>query len=124
MTNREFYTAIAAIETIPADLKEFAEAAIAKMDETNAKRKAKAAESTEPSKKALENAPLINEAYAVLGTETKVASDVAEAMGINVQKASYLLRTLVAEGRATVEEIKVPKRGQVKAYTAVIADAE
>lgn len=123
MTNREFYTAIAAIETIPAELKEFAEAAIVKMDETNAKRKAKAAENTEPSKKALENAPLINEAYTVLGTETKTASDVAEAMGINVQKASYLLRTLVAEGRATVEEIKVPKKGTVKAYTAVAVEA-
>jgi predicted ArsR family transcriptional regulator len=90
------------------------------MDETNAKRKEKNAE--KPSKKAEENAPLVNEAYTVLGTETKVASDVAEAMGINVQKASYLLRTLVAEGRATVEEIKVPKRGTVKAYTAVIAE--
>ena len=122
MTNREFYTAVMAIENAPADVVEFAEAAITKMDETNAKRKEKAAENTEPSKKALENAPLINEAYTVLGTETKIASDVAEAMGINVQKASYLLRTLVAEGRATVEEIKVPKRGTVKAYTAVIAE--
>jgi hypothetical protein len=44
-------------------------------------------------------------------------------MGVNVQKASYLLRTLVAEGRATVEEIKVPKKGQVKAYTAVAVEA-
>ncbi len=121
MTNREFYTAIAAIETIPAELKEFAEAAIVKMDETNAKRKEKAAD--KPSKKAEENAPLVNEAYTVLGTETKTASDVAEAMGVNVQKASYLLRTLVAEGRATVEDIKVPKKGLVKAYTAVAVEA-
>lgn len=121
MTNREFYTAITAIETIPAELKEFAEAAIVKMDETNAKRKEKAAE--KPSKKAEENAPLVNEAHTVLGTETKTASDVAEAMGINVQKASYLLRTLVAEGRATVEDIKVPKKGTVKAYTAVAVEA-
>lgn len=122
MTNREFYTAVMAIENAPADIVEFAEAAIVKMDETNAKRKEKAAD--KPSKKAEENAPLVNEALTVLGTETKTASDVAEAMSVNVQKASYLLRTLVAEGRATVEDIKVPKRGLVKAYTAVIADAE
>ena len=121
MTNREFYTAVMAIENAPAEIVEFAEAAIVKMDETNAKRKEKAAE--KPSKKAEENAPLVNEAHAILGTETKTASDVAEAMGINVQKASYLLRTLVAEGRATVEDIKVPKKGTVKAYTAVAVEA-
>ena len=121
MTNREFYTAVMAIENAPADVVEFAQTAITKMDETNAKRKEKAAD--KPSKKAEENAPLVNEAYTVLGTETKTASDVAEAMGVNVQKASYLLRTLVAEGRATVEDIKVPKKGLVKAYTAVAVEA-
>jgi hypothetical protein len=93
------------------------------MDETNAKRKAKAAENTAPSKKALENAPLIDEAYTVLGTETKTAADVAAAMAINPQKASYLLRELVKQGRATVEDIKAPKKGTVKAYTAVAVEA-
>ena len=34
MTNREFYTAVMAIENAPADVVEFAEAAIAKMDAT------------------------------------------------------------------------------------------
>ena len=121
MTNREFYTAIAAIETIPAELKEFAEAAIVKMDETNAKRKEKAA--GKPSKKAEENAPLVEEAFVVLGTETKTAADVAAAMGVSTPKATHLLKTLVAQERATVEDIKVPKRGTVKAYTAVAVEA-
>ena len=122
MTNREFYTAVIGIENAPADVVEFAKAAIVKMDETNAKRKEKAAD--KPSKKAIENAPLVEEALVVLGTETKTAADVATAMGVTTPKATYLLKTLVAQERATVEDIKVPKKGTVKAYTAVIADAE
>jgi Fic family protein len=110
-----------AIENAPADVVEHAEAAIAKIDETNAKRKEKNAE--KPSKKAEENAPLVEEAFVVLGTETKTASDVAAAMGVSTPKATYLLKTLVAEGRATVEDIKVPKKGTVKAYTAVAVEA-
>ena len=121
MTNREFYTAVMAIENAPADVVEHAEAAIAKIDETNAKRKEKNAE--KPSKKAEENAPLVEEAFVVLGTETKTASDVAAAMGVSTPKATYLLKTLVAQERATVEDIKVPKCGTVKAYTAVAVEA-
>ena len=120
MTNREFLNAIASTETIADELREHAAAALVKLDEANAKRKEKAAE--KPSKKAEENAPLVIEAVASLGTDTKVAADVAEAMGISVQKASYLLRTAVAEGKATVEDIKVPGKGTVKGYTAVIAE--
>jgi hypothetical protein len=121
MTNREFFTNISNGVITELEI-EHAKTALVKMDETNAKRKAKAAESTEPTKKALENAPLIDEAYTVLGTETKTAADVAAAMAINPQKASYLLRELVKQGRATVEDIKAPKKGTVKAYTAVIAE--
>ena len=119
MTNREFLTNVAS-NTITEDEIAYAQAALVKLDETNAKRKEKAAE--KPSKKAEENAPLVIEAVASLGTDTKVAADVAEAMGISVQKASYLLRTAVAEGKATVEDIKVPGKGTVKGYTAVIAE--
>ena len=119
MTNREFLTNVAS-NTITEDVIAYAEAALVKLDETNAKRKEKAAE--KPSKKAEENAPLVTAAIEALGTETKTASDIAEAMGISVQKASYLLRTAVAEGRATVEDIKLPKKGATKAYTVVAAE--
>ena len=119
MTNREFLTNVAS-NTITEDEIAYAQAALVKLDETNAKRKEKAAE--KPSKKAEENAPLVTAAIEALGTETKTASDIAEAMGITVQKASYLLRTAVAEGRATVEDIKLPKKGPTKAYTAVAAE--
>jgi ribosomal protein S25 len=117
MTNREFLTAVAAIENVPADIKEHAEAAIAKMDATNEARKNK------PSKKATENAPILEQiANEILTSEAQTASAIAEAAGISVQKASALLRQLVADGKATVTEVKVPKRGVQKAYAAVDAE--
>lgn len=119
MTNREFFTNIAN-GTLTDVEKEFAVAAIEKLDATNAKRKEKAAEGK--SKKALENAPLADEAFTHLGSETKTASDIATAMSISSPKATVLLKMLVADGRATVEDIKVPGKGTVKGYTAVIAE--
>ena len=118
MTNREFLTAVAAIENVPADIKEYAEAAIAKMDATNEARKNK------PSKAAVENAPIMDQIFnEVLSGEAMTASAVAEAIGISVQKANALLRALVADGRAEATEVKVPKRGVQKAYTKADADA-
>jgi Fic family protein len=112
-----------AIENVSTELKEFAEAAIAKMDETNAKRKEKAKETDASAKWAEENAELIEQAYATLGTETKIAAEVAEALGISTSKATHVLKHLVATERATVADMKVPKRGTVKAYTAVVVEA-
>jgi predicted ArsR family transcriptional regulator len=60
----------------------------------------------------------------VLSDEALTAATVAEAIGVSVQKANALLRALVAEGRAEVTEVKVPKRGVQKAYTKATADAE
>ena len=119
MTNREFLTAVVAIENVPADIKEHAEAAIAKMDATNEARKNK------PSKKSEENAPIMDQIVnEILTSEAQTAATIAEAAGISVQKASALLRQLVDAKRATVTEVKVPKRGVQKAYSAIIADAE
>lgn len=119
MTNREFLTAIANMENISEELKAEATARIEKLDATNEARKNK------PSKKAIENAPVMEQiANEILTSEAKTASTVAEAAGISVQKANALLRALVAEGRATVTEVKVPKRGVQKAYTKADADAD
>ena len=122
MTNREFYTAVMAIENAPADIVEFAEAAIAKMDETNAKRKEKAKETDTTAKWAEENAELIEAAFNSLGTETKVAADIAAAVGTNTQKINHVMKYLAAKERVIVGETKLPKKGTVKTYTAVIAD--
>lgn len=117
MTNREFFTNIIN-GTITEDVVEYAKAAIAKMDATNEARKNK------PSKTALENAPLLDKIeHEILGDEPVTATAVAETMGISTQKASSLLRQLVACGKAESHDEKVKGKGAVKTYTAAVCDA-
>ena len=122
MTNREFFTAVAALENIDPALVEHAQTALTKMDETNAKRKEKAKETDATAKWAEENAELIEAAFAALGTDTKVAADVAAAVGTSTQKINHVMKYLVAQERVIAGETKLPKKGTVKTYTAVIAD--
>lgn len=122
MTNREFFTAVAALENAPAELVEHAEAALIKMDETNAKRKEKAKESDASTKYAEENAELIANVLAFLGAETKVAADIAAAMGVSTQKINGVMKHLVNAEKVVAGETKLPKKGTVKTYTAVVAD--
>jgi predicted Rossmann fold nucleotide-binding protein DprA/Smf involved in DNA uptake len=111
MTNREFLIAITTAD-VADELKAYAEERLAKMDATNEARKNK------PSKKAVENAPIMEQIYnEILGDEAMPASAVAEAAGISPQKASALLRALVAEGKATAADAKLTKKGTVKVYT-------
>ena len=119
MTNREFLPAVAALENAPEELKAEANARIEKLDAANEARKNK------PSKKSTENAPIMEQiANEILTSEAQTASAIAEAAGISVQNASALLRQLEADGKAVVTEVKVPKRGVQKAYSAITADAE
>ena len=122
MTNREFFTAVAALENIDPALVEHAQTALTKMDETNAKRKEKAKETDATAKWAEENTEVIEAAYAALGTETKVAADIAAAVGTSTQKINHVMRYLVEQDRVIAGETKLPKKGTVKTYTAVIAD--
>lgn len=121
MTKREFLTAVSNGEMTD-ELKEFATAEIKKMDDSAAARAAK------PSKTQLENAPLVERIVnEILGDEPKTATEVAEILEVKVQKASGLLRMAVAQGHAVQTEVKLPKKGTVKAYTlapAEDADAE
>lgn len=117
MTNREFYTAIASSTTLPTELIEFAAAAIEKMDNANAKRK------NTPSKTAIANEPLkeqlLNE---ILSLEPMPTNNVAAALGVSNQKASALLRQLVADDKVVAVEDKVPGKGKQKFYSLVDAD--
>ena len=122
MTNREFFTAVAALENIDPALVEHAQTALTKMDETNAKRKEKAKETDATAKWAEENAEIIEAAYVALGTETKVGADIAAAIETSPQKVTHIMRYLANQGRVTVGSTKLPKKGEVKTYTAVIAD--
>jgi predicted HTH transcriptional regulator len=110
MTNREFYNAIIN-GTVNDEVVAFAQGALDKMDATNEKRR------NTPSKTAIENQPLIDTIVgSILTAELKTASDVAAELGVSVQKASALLRQIVADGKATVTDVKIAKKGTQKAY--------
>ena len=110
MTNREFYTNIIN-GTINDEVIAHATASLEKLDATNEKRR------NTPSKTQVENQPLMDKiANEVLTAEPKTASDVAAVLEISVQKASALLRALVNDGKATVTDVKVAKKGTQKAY--------
>ena len=112
MTNREFYTAIASIDTISAELRDFAQSAIEKLDARNAHRSAR------PSKVAVANAPLKDAIVEWLGgREPTVASEIGAGLEMTTQKVSALCRQLVADDRLTVTEVKIPKKGVQKAYS-------
>lgn len=119
MTNREFFTAIASMTNINAELVEHATNELEKLDKRNASRAAK------PTKAQKENEPVKEEIVKFLTEKGgfHTASEVMEACEISVQKASALCRQLVEEGALTVQEVKVPKKGKQKAY-AIADDSE
>ena len=127
MTNREFYTAITAENaTITAEMIEHAQAQLAKLDATAEKRKGKVSKADQEKRNA--NAALAAKvANEILTAEAKTATDVAAILTemldeeVKVQKASYLCRLAVDLGLATQTEVKIPKKGTQKAYTAVEA---
>lgn len=115
MTKREFLEAIVGLGAegkIESELGAFAEEEIVKMDEALAKRREKT------SAKAAENAPLMDKIYEDILKEDEpiTATTVGELMEISTQKASALLRKMVDEGRATSEDVKIPKKGTQKGY--------
>lgn len=122
MTIREFMTAVIAVEGMPADLCQFAESEIAKLDARNAKRAEK------PSKTALANEPIKVELFDLLeemgGVHT--ASAVVEKLEgkYSVQKVSSLLRQLASEGKLSVVEVKVKGKGKQKGYTIAETESE
>ena len=122
MTMRKYHEAVLAIPGCPADVAEKAKAEIAKLDATNVKRAEKAAE------KAKENNPIKQAIYNLL---VEKGAMVASAIGtelttedneVSTSKASAMCRQMVEEGRLTVCEVKVPKKGKVKQYTAVVSE--
>ena len=111
MTNREFYSAIAN-GTMNDGIKAFAEDAITKMDERNAKR------SSKPSKTSIENASIKESIMEFISNRNEfcIASVIAKALEISTSKASALCRQLVADGKLVEKEVKIPKQGKRKTY--------
>ena len=127
MTNREFYTAITAENaTITAEMIEHAQAQLAKLDATAEKRKGKVSKADQE-KRDVNAALAAKVAAEILTSEAKTATDVATVLTemldeeVKVQKASYLCRLAVDMGLANQTEVKIPKKGTQKAYTAVEA---
>lgn len=106
MTQREFYNGVIA-ETTNADLAQFAVEALEKLDVRNAKRAEK------PSKVQIANEPIIKAIAEVLTSEPMRASEIAEALGISVQKASALVKKV--DGVQSVD-VKVKGKGTQKGY--------
>ena len=123
MTKREFFVKVAAGE-MTEEMQAMAAEFLAKMDAQLEARKGKLTEKEQAKRDA--NVALARKvAKEILGAEAKTASDVAaeltEMLGeeVKVQKASALCRKAVELELAVQTEVKIPKKGTCKAYTAV-----
>ena len=129
MTNREFYTTI--VETVAnEELVEHAKAQLAKLDATAEKRKGKVSKADQEKRDANEAMAL----YVVenfISTEAKTASDIAELINADAtlaaqlekpatsQKATALMKIAMTKELVSQIEVKIPKKGSVKAYILV-----
>ena len=126
MTKREFFVKVTEGE-MTEEMQAFAAEQLTKMDAQLEARKGKVSEK-EQAKRDANEALARRVAAEVLGAEAKTATDVAteltEMLGeeIKVQKASSLCRKAVELGLAVQTEVKIPKKGTQKAYTAVAAE--
>ena len=131
MTNREFYTAITAENaTITENMIEHAKAQLAKLDATAEKRKGKVS-AKEQEKRDANEAMALYVVENFITTEAKTASDIAELINADAtlaaqlekpatsQKASALMKIAMAKELVSQIEVKIPKKGSVKAYTLV-----
>ena len=130
MTNREFFVNVSKNVVGEAEVAHALEQ-IAKLDATNAKR------AEQQSAKSKANEPLKVAILTLLTEKGGMTSpDIADALNkqgmttadgeeISTSKASSMCRQMVEDGRLTVTEIKVPKKGKLKQYAVVsTADAE
>lgn len=134
MTKREFFVKVSAGE-MTEEMKAFAAETLVKMDAQLEARKGKLSEK-EQAKRDANEALARRVAAEILGAEAKTATDVAaeltEMLGeyddegqlieVKVQKASSLCRKAVDLGLAVQTDVKIPKKGTQKAYTAVVAE--
>lgn len=116
MTQREFFTTIVEGATVTAEMEAFASHALVNIDKANESRRER------QSKKAQENEPLLAQIETdILTVEPITASNVAAILSTSTQKATALLRALVAAGRAQVQDVKVTGKGMQKGYFKVEA---
>ena len=123
MTKREFFVKVAAGE-MTEEMRAMAAEFLVKMDAQLEARKGKVSEK-EQAKRDANEALARKVAKEILGAEAMTATDVAakltEMLGeeVKVQKASSLCRKAVELELAVQTDVKIPKKGTCKAYTAV-----
>ena len=123
MTKREFFVKVAAGE-MTEEMQAMAAEFLTKMDAQLEARKGKLSEK-EQAKRDANVALATRVATEILGAEAKTATDVAAELTVmlgeevKVQKASSLCRKAVELGLAVQTDVKIPKKGSQKAYTAI-----
>lgn len=104
---------------ITEEIRTKAQAEIAKLDATNAKRAEKARE------KAKENLPIKQAIFDFLAANgTKTTAEIAKGVEVlegSTPKASAMCRQMVESGQLTVSDVSVKGKGKQKAYTAVVS---
>lgn len=110
MTNREMLNAVIN-GTINEEVVLKAKEMLAAIDKRNEKR------SSKPSKTQVANEPIKAAIVNLLADGGKFANEVSKSLEITTQKASALLRQLVADNLAEVVEVKVKGKGACKFYT-------
>lgn len=112
MNTRDFLNSVIALASDNAEMLEKANAMLVALDNKNGKRA-----EMEKAKRAEVNAPLLVSLVDYMTTHgDTIASDIASTLGVSVSKATALARSLVAEGKATVRDVKITGKGTVKCY--------
>ena len=114
MTNREVYTAIVKAN-LGDDITNHALAEIAKLDKKNAKRKAEGGIKEE-------NKPIADAIIKALEGGTMISADLAKFIGQTTQKTNGVAGEMVKIGLLTKSKVKVKNKGEVTAYTLVVAE--
>lgn len=118
MTEREFLNSIISNSAVSADDKGYAKSRIAALDARNLKR------ANTKSKDQIANDAIKDGIYNYLAEVggAVVASEIGAAVTQSTAKVSALCGQMVTDGRLAKSEVKIPKKGKVFAYTAIVAD--
>lgn len=112
MNTRDFLNAVITLAGDNAEMVEKATAMLTALDSKNGKRS-----EAEKAKRAEANAPLLASLVEYMTAHgDAIASDIATALSVSTSKATALAKILVAEGKATVSDVKITGKGHVKSY--------
>lgn len=121
MTSREFFSAIAATETLATELRAYATGEIAKLDARNTKRK------NTLSKAAVENAAILDRLVAAMSDgKSRIAAELAEMVGTTPNKVTHICGEAVKNGRMVAVKVKSPAKsgGKINSYSLAVSTAE